>query len=130
MTQSFAAGDDTLTVSFEKMPGFFAYILVVLLPLVASFTPGALLVDTDGNLTENSNVTDGGYVPALFSKVSQIIAREGTCALIDCNITGDPAPSVQWFNSHGELLDTSNGEKPSGVTYNYHILQTINRIGA
>uniref|UniRef100_A0A3P9H416 Microfibril associated protein 3 like n=1 Tax=Oryzias latipes TaxID=8090 RepID=A0A3P9H416_ORYLA len=111
MTQSFASGDDTLTVSFEKMPGFFAYILVVLLPLVASFTPGALLVDTDGNLTENSNVTDGGYVPAVFSKVSQIIAREGTCALIDCNITGDPSPSVQWFNSHGELLDTSNGEK-------------------
>ncbi|XP_024144079.1 microfibrillar-associated protein 3-like [Oryzias melastigma] len=106
-----AGGGDTLTVNFEKMPGVCAYVLVVLVPLVASFTPGALLVDMDGNLTENINVTDGGFVPAAFTKVSQIIAREGTCALIDCNVTGDPFPSVQWFNSHGELLDTTNGGK-------------------
>lgn len=119
----FSRGGDTLTVNFEKMPGVCAYVLVVLVPLVASFTPGALLVDMDGNLTENINVTDGGFVPAAFTKVSQIIAREGTCALIDCNVTGDPFPSVQWFNSHGELLDTTNGEKPSAVTNNKFFLE-------
>lgn len=77
--------------------------------LITSCTAGALSVDVDANRTQN--VTDGGFVPAVFTKVSQIIAREGSCALIDCNVTGDPVPSVQWFNSHGDRLDTeSNGE--------------------
>ncbi|XP_018560697.1 microfibrillar-associated protein 3-like [Lates calcarifer] len=82
------------------------YVFVVLVSLTASRTAGALSVDTDGNGTKTSNVTDGGFVPVVFTKVSQIIAREGSCALIDCNVTGDPFPRVQWFNSHGDRLDT------------------------
>lgn len=79
--------------------------------LITSCTTGASSVDVDANRTQNGTVTDGGFVPAVFTKVSQIIAREGSCALIDCNVTGDPIPSVQWFNSHGDRLDTeSNGE--------------------
>ncbi|XP_059210683.1 microfibrillar-associated protein 3-like [Centropristis striata] len=88
------------------------YVSVVLASLIASYTARALSVDTDENRTENSNVTDGGFVPVVFTKVNQIIAREGSCALIDCNVTGEPVPSVQWFNSHGERLDTEmNGDK-------------------
>lgn len=87
--------------------------------LITSYTTGALSVDMDGNRTQNGTVTDGGFVPAVFTKVSQIIAREGSCALIDCNVTGDPIPSVQWFNSHGDRLDTeSNGETDCTVTLN------------
>lgn len=82
------------------------YGVLVLVSLIASHAAGALLVDTQGNRTENSSVTESGLVPVVFTKVSQIIAREGSCALIDCNVTGDPFPNVQWFNSHGARLDT------------------------
>ncbi|TMS01903.1 Microfibrillar-associated protein 3-like [Larimichthys crocea] len=98
----------------EKMHwAVYGYVfLVVLASLIASHTTGALSVDTDGNRTGNGTVTDAGFVPVVFTKVSQIIAREGSCALIDCNVTGDPFPSVQWFNSHGDRLDTeTNGGK-------------------
>lgn len=79
---------------------------LVLVFLITSDTAGAFTVDANGNRTQNSTETDSGFVPVLFTKVSQIIAREGSCALIDCNVTGDPFPSVQWFNSHGDRLDT------------------------
>ncbi|XP_061525866.1 microfibrillar-associated protein 3-like [Phycodurus eques] len=48
----------------------------------------------------------GGSVPAVLAAASQLIAREGSCVLINCNVTGDPFPSVKWFNSHGRLVDT------------------------
>lgn len=82
------------------------YVFLVLASLIASRTTGALSVDPDRNGTANSNVTDGGFVPVVFTRVNQIIAREGSCAVIDCNVTGNPLPSVQWFNSHGDRLDT------------------------
>lgn len=94
------------------------YILLVLASLLASHTAGALSVDTDGNRTQNSTLPSSGFVPVVFTKVSQIIAREGSCALIDCNVTGEPFPSVQWFNSHGDRLDTENGEAKHSVTLN------------
>ncbi|KAM9718349.1 microfibrillar-associated protein 3-like isoform 1-T2 [Menidia menidia] len=78
-------------------------LLLGLASLAASDPPDAF-----GNDTQSANATDdgAGFVPVALTKVSQIIAREGSCALIDCNITGDPMPSVQWFNSHGARLDT------------------------
>ncbi|XP_038586053.1 microfibrillar-associated protein 3-like [Micropterus salmoides] len=91
---------------FEKMHWAGGYVFLVLASLIASRTTGALSVDPDRNGTANSNVTDGGFVPVVFTRVNQIIAREGSCALIDCNVTGNPLPSVQWFNSHGDRLDT------------------------
>lgn len=95
----------------EKMHWTGGYVYLVLVSLIASHTSGALSVDVDGNRTEDVNVTESGLVPVVFTKVSQIIAREGSCALIDCNVTGDPFPSVQWFNSHGNRLDTeTSGE--------------------
>ncbi len=101
----------------EKMHWASGCVCLVLASLIASHTAGALSVDTVGNRTENGTVADGGFVPVVFTKVSQIIAREGSCALIDCNVTGDPFPSVQWFNSHGDRLDTeTNGETDCIVT--------------
>ncbi|MEQ2303376.1 Microfibrillar-associated protein 3-like [Ameca splendens] len=95
------------TNSLKKMYGISGYIFLALAPLIAFRSAGAFSVEADGNRTENSNVTDGGgFIPVVFTKVSQIIAREGSCALIDCNVTGEPFPSVEWFNSHGERLDT------------------------
>lgn len=97
----------------EKMHWTVGCVCVVLVSLITSRTAGALSVETDGNRTQtgSGNGTDesadgGGVVPSVFTKVSQIIAREGSCALIDCNVTGDPFPRVQWFNSHGNRLDT------------------------
>ncbi|XP_062239558.1 microfibrillar-associated protein 3-like [Platichthys flesus] len=83
-----------------------ADLLVVLVSLIASHTTGAFSVDLDGNSTETSNGTDSEFVPVAFTQVSQIIAREGSCVLIDCNVTGEPFPRVLWFNSHGVRLDT------------------------
>lgn len=86
---------------------------LLLASLMASRTSGALAESRDGNGTQNGTAAGGGFVPLAFTKVNQIIAREGSCVLIDCNVTGEPFPSFQWFNSHGERLDTeSEGEPP------------------
>lgn len=73
----------------------------------------AVALISDSNHTEigqngSTWADDGGLVPVVRAKVNQIIAREGSCVLIDCNVTGEPFPSVQWFNSHGERLDTDS----------------------
>lgn len=72
---------------------------------------------TSGTLPEggagNGSAADGGLVPLAATRVTQIIAREGSCVLMDCNVSGEPFPSFQWFNSHGRRLDTeSEGEAP------------------
>lgn len=84
--------------------------LLLLASLLTSCTAVALSPDNDGNSTWNGTAVGDGFVPVVFTKVNQIIAREGSCVLIDCNVTGEPFPSFQWFNSHGERLDTENGE--------------------
>lgn len=95
----------------DKMHWTCGYVFLVLMSLITSHTAAALLVDANGNRTESGQVTESGFVPVAFTKVSQIIAREGSCALIDCNVTGDPFPNVLWFNSHGDRLDTeTSGE--------------------
>ncbi|TNM93608.1 hypothetical protein fugu_001784 [Takifugu bimaculatus] len=81
---------------------------LLLASLMASCTSGALAESGDGNGTQNGTAAGGGSVPLAFTKVNQIIAREGSCVLIDCNVTGEPLPSFQWFNSHGERLDTES----------------------
>lgn len=94
-------------LQLEKMNWAGGFVFLVLVFFITSQTAGASQLNADGNYTETGNATDGGSVPAVFTSVSQIIAREGSCALIDCNVTGDPFPSVQWFNSHGHRVDTS-----------------------
>lgn len=82
--------------------------IIYLVSVISFCAAGPLNISTvDGDVRENGTEADGdGSVPVVLTKINQIIAREGNCALIDCNITGDPFPNVQWFNSHGHLLDT------------------------
>ncbi|XP_030636019.1 microfibrillar-associated protein 3-like [Chanos chanos] len=94
-----------------KMSGVNRYVIIYLVSAVSIGTAGAMnAAAMDKNSTENGSGADGGMVPLVLTKVSQIIAREGNCALIDCNVTGDPFPNVQWFNSHGHLLDTERSD--------------------
>lgn len=84
---------------------------LLLVSLMAFCTSGALLEGRDGNGTQNGTAAGGGFLPLALTNVNQIIAREGSCVLINCNVTGEPFPSFQWFNSHGERLDMeSEGE--------------------
>lgn len=91
---------------------------LLLLPLL--LLAGAVSADGDGNHTGNGTEPGGGFVPVVFTKVNQIIAREGSCVLIDCNVSGEPLPSFQWFNSHGDRLDTENGEA-SDTPLKFHV---------
>lgn len=98
----------------SKMNGLNGHAILVLLSLISLLTTGAFesleSPADDGNSTANGTSTlDGGLVPMVLTTINQIIAREGNCVLIDCNITGEPFPNVEWFNSHGEqLLDTES----------------------
>ncbi|XP_056614180.1 microfibrillar-associated protein 3-like [Triplophysa dalaica] len=96
----------------EKMNRVNRYFIIYLVSAISFYgteTLNVSAVDEDG--AKNWTMSDsGGTVPMVFNKMSQIIAREGSCALIECNITGDPFPNVQWFNSHGHLLDTQDSD--------------------
>uniref|UniRef100_A0A3B1K6X7 Microfibril associated protein 3 like n=1 Tax=Astyanax mexicanus TaxID=7994 RepID=A0A3B1K6X7_ASTMX len=94
-----------------KMMGVNRYVLIYLVSVLSIRTAGALNFSlADGNSSESRIRADGGSVPMVLTTISQIIAREGNCVLIDCNVTGDPFPNVHWFNSHGHLLDTEESE--------------------
>lgn len=88
------------------------YVIIYLVSMISFCATEALNISAvDGDGKENGTEADGGgSVPLVLTKVSQIIAREGNCALIDCNITGDPFPNIQWCNSHGHLLDTEKSD--------------------
>ncbi|XP_028657843.1 microfibrillar-associated protein 3-like [Erpetoichthys calabaricus] len=63
------------------------------------------------NGTHEGAILDSGRAPLSISRIHQIIAREGNSALIDCNVTGDPIPHFQWYNSNGNLLDSGENGK-------------------
>ncbi|XP_052003056.1 microfibrillar-associated protein 3-like [Xyrauchen texanus] len=88
------------------------YMIIYVLSVISFCAAGALNISAvDGDGTENGTVPDGGgSVPVVLAKINQIITREGNCAFIDCNVTGDPFPNVQWFNSHGHLLDAKKSD--------------------
>lgn len=91
-----------------------ASVFLLLASLMTSCTSGTSRTSGTSSLEGrdgNSSAADAGFVPLAATKVHQLIAREGSCVLIDCNVSGEPLPSFQWFNSHGERLDTeSEGE--------------------
>lgn len=99
----------------SNMNGLNGYAILVLISFVSILTTGAFESPQSpadaGNSTVNRNSTvngtttlDDGLVPMVLTTINQIIAREGNCVLIDCNVTGEPFPDVEWFNSHGQLL--------------------------
>lgn len=96
----------------EKMNRASGYVIIYLVAVIGFCAAEALNISAvAGDRRENGTEADGdGSVPVVLSTVNQIIAREGNCALIDCNITGDPFPNIQWFNSHGHLLDAKNSD--------------------
>ncbi|XP_041120632.1 microfibrillar-associated protein 3-like [Polyodon spathula] len=56
------------------------------------------------NRTLDGTGMESGSVPVVMSRITQIIAREGNNVVIDCNVTGDPFPHFQWYNSNRKLL--------------------------
>lgn len=89
------------------MEGVDGSVWIYLVCFLSLGNSGALKVSvTDVNGTQSAGDVEGGKTPVMLTIPSQIIAREGNCVLIDCNITGEPFPKVQWFNSHGHPLDT------------------------
>lgn len=89
------------------MKGVDGSVLICLVCVLSSGVAGAsevLLADV--NRTQTAGDVEAGKTPVVHTTTNQIIAREGNCVMIDCNITGEPFPKVQWFNSHGHLLDT------------------------
>ncbi|KYO46209.1 microfibrillar-associated protein 3-like [Alligator mississippiensis] len=45
-----------------------------------------------------------GSVPVVISRIDHIIVKEGSSALLDCNVQGNPGPHYKWYNSNGRLL--------------------------
>lgn len=74
----------------------------------------AEILPADINGTQTAGEVEEGKTPAVLATTNQIIAREGNCVLIDCNITGEPFPKVQWFNSHGHHLDSEESGRLFG----------------
>ncbi|KAG5845580.1 hypothetical protein ANANG_G00140790 [Anguilla anguilla] len=95
----------------NKMNGVSGYTFMFWVSVITLHTTGTQGLVSENNSTGNGTSEDGG-APVVLTKISQIIAREGKSALIDCNATGDPLPNIQWFNSRGNLLDaeTSGGK--------------------
>ncbi|NWJ11439.1 MFA3L protein, partial [Crypturellus undulatus] len=56
------------------------------------------------NSTFNRTNVNVGSVPVVTSHIDHIIVREGSSALIDCNVQGNPSPRYRWYNSNGRLL--------------------------
>lgn len=53
----------------------------------------------------NGTESKPGIVPFVIARLDHIIVREGASASIDCNVSGEPLPHIQWYNSNGHLLD-------------------------
>lgn len=56
------------------------------------------------NSTLNRTGMNTGSVPVVISHIDHIIVKEGSSALIDCNVQGSPSPHYRWYNSNGHLL--------------------------
>ncbi|XP_019377323.1 PREDICTED: microfibrillar-associated protein 3-like [Gavialis gangeticus] len=56
------------------------------------------------NSTLNRTDMNLGSVPVVISRIDHIIVKEGSSALLDCNVLGNPGPHYKWYNSNGRLL--------------------------
>eukprot|EP00061_Rhincodon_typus_P008413 g31000.t1 len=56
---------------------------------------------SSGNMTEQ----EAGWVPFITSRLDHIIVKEGVSVTMNCNVSGNPEPQIQWYNSNGRLLN-------------------------
>ncbi|XP_048382845.1 microfibrillar-associated protein 3-like [Stegostoma tigrinum] len=56
---------------------------------------------SSGNMTEQG----AGWVPFITSRLDHIIVKEGVSVTMNCNVSGNPEPQIQWYNSNGRLLN-------------------------
>ncbi|XP_007894146.1 microfibrillar-associated protein 3-like [Callorhinchus milii] len=61
--------------------------------------------DVSDRTAFNGTEQKPGIVPFVTTRLDHIIVREGASASIDCNVSGEPLPHIQWYNSNGHLLD-------------------------
>ncbi|XP_051876487.1 microfibrillar-associated protein 3-like [Pristis pectinata] len=76
-------------------------------------TSGYLLcaLAQDANRTiANGTEQMAGRVPFITSQLDHLIAKEGLSVTIGCNVSGNPPPQVQWYNSNGRLLNQEGGK--------------------
>ncbi|XP_038661728.1 microfibrillar-associated protein 3-like [Scyliorhinus canicula] len=71
--------------------------------LAASGLTCALAQDVNGS-TGNATEQVLGWVPFVTSRLDHIIVKEGVSVTMNCNVSGNPVPQIQWYNSNGRLL--------------------------
>uniref|UniRef100_A0A672GFG3 Microfibril-associated glycoprotein 3 n=1 Tax=Salarias fasciatus TaxID=181472 RepID=A0A672GFG3_SALFA len=69
-----------------------------------------LLLRTAEGGHNRSEVVTGAWNASVQESSSHMVVKEGSSALIQCNVTGVHG-DVKWFNSRGALLDEEAGEK-------------------
>uniref|UniRef100_A0A672GFG9 Microfibril-associated glycoprotein 3 n=1 Tax=Salarias fasciatus TaxID=181472 RepID=A0A672GFG9_SALFA len=69
-----------------------------------------LLLRTAEGGHNRSEVVTGAWNASVQESSSHVVVKEGSSALIQCNVTGVHG-DVKWFNSRGALLDEEAGEK-------------------
>lgn len=63
------------------------------------------------NRTLNSTDSLLESVPVITARLDHVIAKEGSSALIKCNVIGNPTPTFQWYNSNGFLQEEDGDGK-------------------
>ncbi|XP_064423066.1 microfibril-associated glycoprotein 3 [Latimeria chalumnae] len=64
----------------------------------------------EGLAFTNSSLPSGVQLQTAFSGHHDIIVKEGTSAVIECNVNGTHYKEVFWYNSKGRLLDEEKGD--------------------
>ena len=76
------------------------------------------------NSTFNRTHVNMGSVPVVISRIDHIIAKEGSSALINCNVRGSPSPHYRWYNSNGHLLQE---EENKGKILVFSLVKAVQR---
>ncbi|XP_078071252.1 microfibrillar-associated protein 3-like [Mustelus asterias] len=71
--------------------------------LAASGLTYALAQDINSSAV-NATEQMPGWVPFITSRLDHIIVKEGVSVTMDCNVSGNPVPRIQWYNSNGRQL--------------------------
>ncbi|XP_067885387.1 microfibrillar-associated protein 3-like [Heterodontus francisci] len=67
-------------------------------------TAGCLLCALAQEVNRSAVNGTAGWVPFVTSRLDHIIVKEGVSVTMNCNVSGNPVPQIQWYNSNGRLL--------------------------